>query len=137
MYFVHTVSLLFFMCLSSPLSSNNIILPLKRKHWSTRDISSKREYIFPEERGINPLSTNEEEFKNLAYALGVNYVEVIPSIIATAYGKMEKGGFHKEIHPFIFLLLKKENICSKIIVAFHNDMRFFIFCSNNCERVIL
>ena len=44
---------------------NNIILPLKRKHWSTRDISSKREYIFPEERGINPLTVTEDEFKEL------------------------------------------------------------------------
>ena len=44
---------------------NNIILPLKRKHWSSRDISSKKEYIFPEERGINPISVTEEEFKDL------------------------------------------------------------------------
>lgn len=44
---------------------NNIILPLKRKQWSTRDISSKKEYLFPEERGINPLTVNEEEFKEL------------------------------------------------------------------------
>lgn len=44
---------------------NNIILPLKRKHWSTRDISSKKEYIFPEDRGINPISTTEEEFKEI------------------------------------------------------------------------
>ena len=44
---------------------NNIILPLKRKQWSTRDISSKKEYLFPEERGINPLTVNEEEFKKL------------------------------------------------------------------------
>ena len=44
---------------------NNIILPLKRKHWSTRDISSKKEYVFPEERGINPITVNEEEFKEL------------------------------------------------------------------------
>ena len=44
---------------------NNIILPLKRKHWSTRDISSKREYLFPEERGINPLTVTEDEFKEL------------------------------------------------------------------------
>ena len=44
---------------------NNIILPLKRKHWSTRDISSKKEYIFPEERGINPITVNEEEFKEV------------------------------------------------------------------------
>ena len=44
---------------------NNIILPLKRKHWSTRDISSKREYVFPEERGINPIEITEDEFKAL------------------------------------------------------------------------
>ncbi|WP_407433006.1 ribosome rescue protein RqcH [Methanobrevibacter sp.] len=42
---------------------NNIILPLKRKQMSTRDISSKKEYIFPKERGINPISTTEEKFK--------------------------------------------------------------------------
>ncbi len=42
---------------------NNIILPLKRKQWSSRDISSKKEYIFPEERGINPITVTEEEFK--------------------------------------------------------------------------
>ena len=44
---------------------NNIILPLKRKHWSTRDISSKKEYIFPEERGINPINVSEDEFKKI------------------------------------------------------------------------
>ena len=44
---------------------NNIIQPLKRKHWSKRDISSKKEYIFPEERGINPITATEEEFKGL------------------------------------------------------------------------
>ena len=44
---------------------NNIVLPLKRKQLSKRDISSKKEYVFPEERGINPLSTSEEEFKNI------------------------------------------------------------------------
>ena len=44
---------------------NNIILPLKRKQWSTRDISSKREYVFPEERGINPIEITESEFKEL------------------------------------------------------------------------
>ena len=45
--------------------NNNIILPLKRKHWSQRDISSKKEYIFPEDRGINPIKINEEEFKKV------------------------------------------------------------------------
>ena len=44
---------------------NNIILPLKRKQWSHRDISSKKEYIFPEERGINPITVNEGEFQEL------------------------------------------------------------------------
>jgi len=44
---------------------NNIILPLKRKLMSDRDISSKREYKFPEERGINPITATKEEFKEL------------------------------------------------------------------------
>ena len=44
---------------------NNIILPLKRKQWSTRDISSKKEYLFPEEKGINPIKITREEFENL------------------------------------------------------------------------
>ena len=44
---------------------NNIILPLKRKQWSDRDISSKKEYKFPEERGINPISVSHEDFKRL------------------------------------------------------------------------
>ena len=44
---------------------NNIILPLKRKHWSTRDISSKKEYVFPEDRGINPINVSEKEFKEI------------------------------------------------------------------------
>ena len=44
---------------------NNIILPLKRKHWSDRDISSKKEYLFPEDRGINPITATEEDFKSL------------------------------------------------------------------------
>ena len=44
---------------------NNIILPLKRQQMSSRDISSKREYKFPEERGINPITVTEDEFKSL------------------------------------------------------------------------
>ena len=44
---------------------NNIILPLKRKQLSSRDISSKREYAFPEERGINPITVSESELKEL------------------------------------------------------------------------
>ena len=44
---------------------NNIILPLKRKRLSTRDISSKIEYAFPEERGINPITVTEKEFREI------------------------------------------------------------------------
>ena len=44
---------------------NNIILPLKRKRLSSRDISSKIEYAFPEERGINPIDVSESEFKEI------------------------------------------------------------------------
>ncbi|MBQ3473070.1 MAG: NFACT family protein [Methanobrevibacter sp.] len=45
--------------------SNEIIQPLKRKQWSDRDISSKKEYIFPQENGINPITLTIEEFKEI------------------------------------------------------------------------
>ena len=44
---------------------DNIILPLKRKHWSNRDISSKKQYQFPEDRGINPITATENDFRAL------------------------------------------------------------------------
>ena len=44
---------------------NNIILPLKRKRMSDRDISSKKEYAFPEERGINPITVTQDELESL------------------------------------------------------------------------
>ena len=44
---------------------NNIISPLKRKQMSDRDISSKREYKFPEDRGINPISATKQEFQEI------------------------------------------------------------------------
>ena len=65
---------------------NNIILPLKRKHWSTRDISSKREYVFPEERGINPIEITENEFK----ALFENN-DIIDKSVTTIYRYINKG----------------------------------------------
>jgi predicted ribosome quality control (RQC) complex YloA/Tae2 family protein len=34
---------------------DQIILPLKRKLWQDRKITSKEEYKYPPERGINPL----------------------------------------------------------------------------------
>ena len=48
--------------------SNEIILPLKRKHWSDRDISSKKEYLFPTEHGINPFELTIDEFKEIVSA---------------------------------------------------------------------
>ena len=45
--------------------ANEIILPLKRKHWSDRDISSKKEYIFPQENGINTITLTIDEFKEI------------------------------------------------------------------------
>ena len=45
--------------------SNEIILPLKRKHWSDRDISSKKEYVFPLENGINPITLTIDGFKEI------------------------------------------------------------------------
>ncbi len=43
----------------------NIIIPLKRKQWSDRDISSKKEYKYPPKRGINPLELQKEELIQL------------------------------------------------------------------------
>ncbi len=43
----------------------NIIMPLKRKSWSNRDISAKREYAYPPENGINPIKITKEELRLL------------------------------------------------------------------------
>ena len=42
-----------------------IILPLKRKLWSDRKISSKEEYKYPPKRGINPLEVTKEELEDV------------------------------------------------------------------------
>ncbi|MGA2676947.1 MAG: ribosome rescue protein RqcH [Methanobacterium sp.] len=42
-----------------------IILPLKRKLWENRRISSKEEYKYPPERGINPLKVKKEDITEL------------------------------------------------------------------------
>ena len=42
-----------------------IILPLKRKLWSDRKISSKEEYKYPPKRGINPLEVSKEELEDV------------------------------------------------------------------------
>lgn len=45
--------------------SGQIILPLKRKLWQDRKISSKEEYKYPPERGINPLEIDKSQLKEL------------------------------------------------------------------------
>lgn len=42
-----------------------IILPLKRKLWQDRRISSKETYKYPPERGINPLHADKKEIEDL------------------------------------------------------------------------
>lgn len=42
-----------------------IILPLKRKMWQDRNISSKEEYKYPPEKGLNPLKAEKEDVKEL------------------------------------------------------------------------
>ncbi|GAB6056050.1 ribosome rescue protein RqcH [Methanobacterium movens] len=44
---------------------NNIILPLKRKLWSDRQISSREEYKFPPDRGINPLKLEKPQLREM------------------------------------------------------------------------
>ena len=45
--------------------ANEIILPLKRRHWNQRDISSKKEYVFPKANGMNPFTITIDEFKEV------------------------------------------------------------------------
>ncbi|KZX12363.1 ribosome rescue protein RqcH [Methanobrevibacter curvatus] len=45
--------------------NNQIIMPLKRKLWSDRDISSKKEYKYPPKKGINPLNLEINELYDL------------------------------------------------------------------------
>ena len=44
---------------------DQIILPLKRKLWQDRRITSKEEYKYPPERGMNPLTIKKIELKEL------------------------------------------------------------------------
>jgi len=44
---------------------DQIILPLKRKLWQDRKITSKEEYKYPPERGINPLEIEKSALNNL------------------------------------------------------------------------
>ncbi len=64
---------------------NNIIQPLKRKQMSARDISSKKEYIFPEERGINPISVTEDELRKL---FENSEIDVVKTLAMSGFGSL-------------------------------------------------
>ena len=64
---------------------NNIISPLKRKQFSGRDISSKREYVFPKERGINPIIITGERFKEI---LIENDSNIIKTLAISGFGSL-------------------------------------------------
>jgi predicted ribosome quality control (RQC) complex YloA/Tae2 family protein len=44
---------------------DQIILPLKRKLWQDRKITSKEEYKYPPERGMNPFTVEKNELKEI------------------------------------------------------------------------
>ncbi|MDP1551588.1 MAG: ribosome rescue protein RqcH [Methanobacteriaceae archaeon] len=46
-------------------NERQIILPLKRKMWSDRKITSKEEYKYPPSRGINSLDFKKEDLENI------------------------------------------------------------------------
>lgn len=88
---------------------NNIILPLKRKQLNTRDISSKREYIFPPKKGISSIDITEEELKevikrsdaDIVRTLAINglgslYAEEIV-LRANNYEKLDKSTLTSEL----------------------------------------
>lgn len=56
---------------------NNIILPLKRKHLSSRDISSKKQYEYPPQKGINPISITLEELTDILKESDVDLVRTL------------------------------------------------------------
>lgn len=64
---------------------NNIIQPLKRKQMSARDISSKKEYVFPEERGINPISITEDE---LTSVFENSEIDVVRTLAMSGFGSL-------------------------------------------------
>ncbi len=54
-----------------------IILPLKRKLWQDRRISSKETYKYPPERGLNPIHAEKEEIKDLFLDSGTDIIRTL------------------------------------------------------------
>ncbi|MDR3290539.1 MAG: NFACT family protein [Methanobrevibacter sp.] len=113
----------------------NIIMPLKRKLWSDRDISSKKEYKYPSTKGINPIDlslkdltqifkdSDSDLIRTLAMnGLGSTYSEEIilrtgldKKIQAVNLANEEIAIVHEKIDD-LFTPLKKLEFKSNIIV---------------------
>ena len=86
--------------------SNEIIQPLKRKQWSDRDISSKKEYVFPQENGINPITLTIEEFKDII--AGGEDEEIVRVLATNGLGSL----YAEEI--MLNTEISKKTICSDL-----------------------
>ena len=86
--------------------SNEIILPLKRKQWSDRDISSKKEYIFPQEHGINPITITLDDFKEII--AGGKDEEIVRVLAKNGLGSL----YAEEI--MLNTGISKKSICSAL-----------------------
>ena len=99
--------------------SNEIILPLKRKHWSDRDISSKKEYIFPIENGINPMSLTIDEFKDIV--AGGEDEEIVRVLATNGLGSL----YAEEI--MLNTEISKKSACSSLseeeIIIIYNALK--------------
>lgn len=74
----------------------SIIMPLKRKRWGARDISSKKEYIYPSKSGIDPFE-NLDDKKTLTYELTTIFKESDRDLIRTLAGNNLGGLYAEEI----------------------------------------
>lgn len=81
----------------------NIVMPLKRKSWSNRDISAKKEYIYPPENGINPLTISEDEL-NILFTNSEN--DVVRTLAKNGLGSL----YAEEIIARTNKLRKEENL---------------------------
>lgn len=70
--------------------NGSIILPLKRKLWQDRKISSKEEYKYPPDRGMNPLEVDKLQLKEL-------FLDSDRDIIRTLAGNGLGGLYAEEI----------------------------------------
>lgn len=69
---------------------NQIILPLKHKMWHDRKITSKEEYKYPPEKGINPLSV---EISQLELIFKESEKEIVKTLASNGIG----GQYSEEI----------------------------------------